>query len=63
MSPARVAALRLVPVADDQLPGTLTSHLVRLERLWRAANNDAERARVERLTIAELASAEAEVAE
>lgn len=57
MSPARIAALRaLVRVIDDTEPGTLNSHLLRLERCWRAANNQIERARVTRLSNAELAS-------
>lgn len=47
----------LVRVVDDQQPGTLTSHLARLERVWRAQHsNDTEQARTRRLTNAELAS-------
>lgn len=35
MSPRAIAALRLVPVHDPDKPGTLSSHLRRLERAWR----------------------------
>jgi hypothetical protein len=56
-TPAKIAAVRsLVRVVDDTQPGTLTSHLKRLERQWREAANDAERERTSRLTRAELAS-------
>ncbi len=57
MTPAKIAAARsLVRVVDDTQLGTVTSRLTRLERQWRQAANDAERARHERLTRAELAS-------
>jgi hypothetical protein len=59
MSPARIAAARaLVHVFNDDAPGTLTSHLLRLERLWRAGNSDVERARAARLTRSELSTCE-----
>lgn len=59
MSPAKIAAARsLVRVVDDSdAPGTLSSHLLKLEKIWRAENStDTEQARVRRLTNAELAS-------
>ena len=58
MTPAEIAATRsLVPVVGDSTaPGTLSSHLRRLERIWRESANDAERARTSRLTQAELTS-------
>ena len=59
MTPARIAAERLlVKVVDDSdAPGTLSSHLLKLEKIWRAENSpDVERARMRRLTNSELAS-------
>jgi hypothetical protein len=57
VSPAKIAAARtLVRLVDGSAPGTLTSHLNRLERHWRAENDAVEQARFRRLTNAELAS-------
>lgn len=57
MTPAKIAAARtLVRVVDDTASGSLTSHLNRLERSWRAENDQVEQARFRRLTNAELAS-------
>lgn len=57
MTPAKIAAARtLERVVDDTQPGSLTSHLNRLERHWRADNDQVEQARFRRLTNAELAS-------
>lgn len=44
MTPAELAALRQVPVHDDK-PGTLSSHIKRLERAWRETNEKTERDR------------------
>ena len=53
MTPPKLAALRLVEVHDDK-PGSLSSHIRRLERLWREAEDARERERVLRVSCTEL---------
>lgn len=58
MTPPKLAALRLVPVHTDA-PGSLSSHIARLERIWRESQEEIERARVLRMSRSELESLEA----
>jgi hypothetical protein len=58
MTPPKIAALRLVPVSADQ-PSTLTSHIRRLERLWREAEDEREQERVLRMSCSEIETLEA----
>ena len=58
MTPPKLAALKLVPVHTDA-PGSLSSHIARLERAWREAEEERERARTLRLTCSELETLEA----
>lgn len=39
MTPAEIHSLRAVPVHDDK-PGTLRSHITRLERIWREGQRE-----------------------
>ena len=59
MSPAEIAALRLVPVHGGDKPGTLRSHIARLERIWRESQEQIERARMLRMTCSEIETLEA----
>jgi hypothetical protein len=58
VTPPKLAALKLVNVHDDR-PGSLTSHIARLERIWRESQEQIDRARMLRLSCSEIETLEA----
>jgi hypothetical protein len=42
---AEITSVRLAVTVHDDRPGSLTSHLRRLERVWRSANNSSSTVR------------------